>query len=810
MIKPLIRDLKFGLQLLLRNKTFSAVALLTLALCIGANSAIFSVINGVLITPLGYPEPDRLVEFFNSYPKVGVGKTLNGAPDYLDRRQASEVLESAALVRSRNANISFEGSSMRVRGMLVTPDYFSVFQVPPAIGRAFTEEEGLEGNDAVAILEHSLWQQLFGGRQDAIGRKILVNDRLHEVIGVMPDGYEMLPRDAMIILPFALTQELIEARHNNYARMYGRMRPGVTLQQLQSRIDALNRENYDRFPQYRDRYDKWGFNSIVVGLHDQMVAGIRSDLYLLQAGVFVILLIGCVNLANLMLVRSNQRQGEIALRFALGAGRTGVARQLLTEGLLLALAGGALGLAVGKASLQTIVALGAEQLPRSAEIALDGNVLLFTLAISLLTGILFSAIPVLQSFRRDLQTVFRQTSRTGSGGRLASWVRSGLVTAQVAMAFVLLICAGLLLSSFQKLQQVDPGFDSQGLFTARVSLRGDRYREAAQRRAFVDEALERVGALPGVQEAAVASRLPLEGINYSDVVTVEGNPLGEGEKPPMAVYSFIGANYFEIMKIPLIRGRSFDDRDSEGGQCAAVIDQGLSDKFWKDANPLGGQIRRGQKGPFCTVVGVAAAVKMKHIAETQPIGAIYFFYRQFRLPEVVLVIRMQGPMAPLAASVRKQISQIDPGLPLYDAATMQGRISESLQRRRTPMMLLTVFAAVAVALSAIGIYGVLAFSVGQRVKEFGIKLALGAQPSSILKQVLGRGLALILIGLGLGLGAALAVSRLLEGMLYGIAPVDPQVYLLVALLLTVAALTACLIPSLRATRVDAVEVLRFE
>ena len=819
----LLQDLRFGIQLLTRNKLFSSVALLTLALCIGANTAIFSVINAVLLRPLPYPESDRLVMLYNIYPNVGVDKGSNGIPDYLDRREETEIFDSLSLLQLQYYTVGTESAPLRVSGMRATPTVFSVFRTMPALGRPFNEEESEIGSDQVVVLGHDLWADMFGGSPGIIGQEIRLDGVPRQVVGVMPQGFELLDRELSIIVPYAFTdeQKSDQARHSNYATMIGRLRDDVDLPMAQERIDALNARNAERFPQFKELLENAGFATKVVGLHDEIVETIRPTLYLLQAGVAFVLLIGCVNIANLLLMHSNGRTQELAIRTAVGAGRWRVARQLLTENVLLAGLGGLLGLAVGAGGLRLLSLMGLDQLPGAETVAIDTTTAGFTLLIAVATGILFGTIPALQVSRGNLEEVLRQTGRSGSQGRSAAVTRSVLVVAQVSMAFILLIGAGLMIVSFQRILDVDPGFRPERVLTTGVNLPESRYEDADDFRTFSLRALERLRAIPAVSAVGMTTMLPFSGDNNSSVITIEGRALAPGENPPVPHYNFIDDGYLAAMGIPVRQGRSFERTDTADSLQVALIDQHMADRYWPNASPIGARLRQGiedfeavgfdEQPPWLTIVGVVGNVKVADLAALDDVGTIYFSQRQSPQRASWIVVKGELPETQLTNAVRREILALDPELPLYfDTKMLETRLDESLLSRRAPMTLLLVFAGIALFLSAVGIYGVLAHSVSQRTKEIGIRMALGAQPSSVLVETLWSGGKMVVVGLVAGVLGAIWLGRLASSLLYGVAPTDPGVFALVLGLLTSVALVACAIPSRRATRVNAVTALRHD
>jgi predicted permease len=816
-----LQDLRFGLKLLWKEKAFSLTALLTLALCIGANTAIFTVLNTVILQPLPYPEPERLATLYNIYPGVGVtDRGANGVPDYLDRKKLTDVFDSVALAGGSGYDVGAAGSPQRIDGEYVTPDYFRVLRTRAALGRTFTEDEAVLGKEFVAVLSHGLWKDMFARDPNVLGKDIRMSGNVYKIIGVMPEGFGLRRRETRVWVPFAFRKEqtTVEARHSNNWGMIARLKPSVTIQQAQRRIDALNRQNLELFPEFRKLLEEVRFGTVVHGLKDEIVRDIRPTLYLLQAAVGFVLLIGCVNIANLMLVRSNIRIRELAVRFSLGAGRLRLARQLLTESVTLAALGGALGLALGYAGVPLLARLGARELPRANALGIDGTVLACSAAVSLLAGIAFGAVPVFHLFRRNLNDVFRQTERAGTGQRQAMWTRSALVVCQVSLAFVLLIGAGLLTLSFSRLLSVDPGFRPERVVTARFSLPQVRYKEDPQRRDFVARLIENVRAIPGVRHVGATTYLPFSGSNNASVISFADRPFEPGEKPPVPGWNRVDAGYFQAMGIQLLQGRTFTEGDGPDSMRVVVIDEFLAKNRWPKGNAVGSRVFRGipegpdkeeRKNPW-TIIGVVRSVKVGDLAEQNPVGQIYFHHKQFPAGTMHVVVRTAADDIQVASAIRREVQRMDSELPLFDVKTMPERLSESLLSRRAAMVMCLVFAGLALLLSAIGIYGVLAYAVTQRTREFGIRVALGASVRDVLGMVVGQGLKLAGIGLAIGIAGAFALTRLMTTLLYDVKPTDPRVFAAVALALGLVAVIASFVPSIRALRIRPAIALRYE
>jgi len=814
-MERLLQDARYAIRVLLKDRAFTITALLTLALCIGANAAIFAVVNSVVLRPLPFPGPDRLVYIYNSYPKAGVERASTGVPDYYDRLRETDVFEELALYQERGVTVGSEGNVERLSGMAVRPSLFRMLRATPARGRAFTEEEGEPGADRKVILSQALWERLFGGRDSAIGQDLRINGTPYQIVGVMPDDFSFMSSDVELWIPLAFTaeQRSDDARHNNSWTMVGRLKPGASVEQAQQQIDALNVRNLDRFPDLKEILLNAGFHTVVRSLQEDVVAPVRSTLYLLWGGVLFVLAIGAVNITNLVLIRSTARMRELATRHALGAGFARITRQLLTETVVLTLIGGALGAAIGYWGLTVLTGVGLDALPRSAEIRMDRTVLGFTMALALGVGLLVGLVPILNLRHLNLSQAFREEGRSGTSSRSARAVRRLLVASQVAFAFMLLIGAGLLLASFERVLAIQPGFEPQALLTARVSPPSVRYPEQPQVRAFADRFLQAVRALPGVEAAGVTSNLPFGGDFSDSVIMAEGYQMTPGESIISPYQVTVTPGYMEALKVPLRSGRLFNDGDTPTSQRVVIVDETLARKFWPGQNPIGRRMfkpdnpedltKPGPKTRWITVVGVVGETKMAGLVTSDTrLGTYYFPLPQDDLRTMTLAIRTKGDPLAVTSAVRQALASIDPELPLYSVKTMDDRIGESLSDRRTPMMLAAMFALVALFLAAMGLYGVLAYQVAQRRKEIGIRMALGSEPRGIFTLVLREGITLLAAGLVVGLGGAFAIRRAMESQLYGVSAMDPLVLAGVAGVLGSVAVAACAIPARRASRID--------
>jgi predicted permease len=814
-------DLRLAFRLLWKDRAFTATALLTLALCIGANAAIFSVIHNVLLRPLPVPDSDRILLMSNVYPRAGAAVGSNSSvPDYYDRLRETTVYEEQALFNSGNQNLDQNGTPTRVRVMRVTPSVFRLLRVPPRLGRTFSEDEGNPGNNGKVILSFALWQTQFAGDPRAVGRDLRIDGRPYTVVGVMPRDFLFLNPDVMLWTPLAFTvqQKDDSRRHSNNFEHIGRLKPGATLEQARAQIDALNAANLERFPQYKQLLINAGFHTAVTRLQDNLVRDVRSALYLLWGGAGFVLLIGGVNVANLVLVRSRARLKELATRIALGAGRLQIARQLVTESALLTCVSAAAGLAVGSAALRLLGALDIQDLPRGTEIRLDGTVVIYAVAIAITLGVILGTIPIAGILPATLTTLLREEGRTGTAGRGSRALRRALVVAQVAFAFVLLIGAGLLLASFRRVLAVDPGFSTAAVLTSSVSLPAARYSRAQAQRTFTDDALRRIRALPGVLSAGATDSIPF-GDNHSDsVILAEGYQLHPGESviSPTAVRASPG--YFETMSARLVRGRLFDERDTAEASRVAIIDETLAKRFWGDRDPIGRRMYQPtdindllaitDRTVFETVVGVIADMKLRDLTEgPQSVGTYFFPLAQDTSSGLTFAVKTQSDPSAVTGAIRGAIRSLDPELPMFDVQTMGQRLDRSLVSRRSPVLLSLSFGAIALFLSAIGIYGVLAYLVTQRTREIAIRIALGSSAGAIFELVLREGLLLIGGGLALGATGALALRKSVESQLFGVRATDPGVLAGVAGALALVALAACMMPARRAIKIDPVVAL---
>jgi putative ABC transport system permease protein len=807
----LLQDLRLGLRRLLKAPAFSAIVILTLALGIGANTAIFSVIDAVLLRPLAYREPERLVTIVHVYPSLNALEAPVSVPGFRDYRDEIGIFDGVAVESQQGFNLTGMGEPQRVLAARVSAQYFSTLGVAPALGRTLLPDENEESGAKVAILGHGLWQRLFGGEPSAIGKTMSLNGEPYEIVGVMPATFRaFFSGDAELWIPIRFQPENYADgnRTNEWLNLTARLKPGVTMEQAEARVRDFATQLKQRFP---DEYPpNWTLRAFP--LAERMTGRIRPVLLVMLGAVGMVLLIACANVANLLLARGASRSKEIAIRTALGAGRGQLVRQLLTESVLLAVVGGALGLGLAWLAVRGLGALNPGNLPRADEIAINATVLLFTLALALITGLVFGLAPAVHASRADLHGTLKEGGRSATADRSGRGLRSALVVAEMALALTLLAGAGLLVKSVARLSAVDTGFRPEQLLTFQLALPAAKYASDTAAIAFYDEALAAIAAIPGVRGVGATSVLPFGGSWSTGSFTVEGYQTPEGQPDPWGDIRIVTSDYLRALGAPLIRGRHLAAQDGLGTPPVAVVDEEMVRRFWPTGDPIGKRITFGEvtdSTEWITVVGVVGHTKHEAL-DAESRVQLYLPQSQRGLRGMTVVVRTTGDPLAQTASVRRVVAGVDADLPIARIASMESLVEASVGQRRLAMILLAAFASIALVLAAVGIYGVMAFSVAQRTHELGVRMALGAGRRRVLALVVRQGMTLAALGVVIGLLGALGLTRVIGSQLYAVRATDPTTLTLVAILLAGTALLATLVPALRATRVDPVVALREE
>ena len=818
-VRDLVQDFRYAVRTLWRQPAFAAVALVTLAVGIGANTAVFSVVNGVLLRPLPYPDADGLVMVFRTVPRYGFARSTSSYPDFADWRAAgADVAQLAAYAPTSLTSLSADGAERWV-GYRATADLSPVLGVAPAVGRWFTAAEDQPGAPPVIVLSHSLWQSRFAGDPGVTARAVTLNGEPYLIIGVMPPGFAFPSDAAQFWTPLRGDAARLE-RDANFLAIIGRLAPGATAARAQTTFAALAARIDTETPGANE-----GYGIFVEPRHAFVVRNARDGLYVFLGAVVLVLLVACANVMNLLLARGAAREREIGVRRALGAGRGRLARQLLTEGAVLAVAGGGLGVVVAVGVLRLIVALGAGQVPRLDEVGVDGTMLVFTAAVALACGVAFGVVGALANARHEM-TVGTRARMARSGGRAGRRLQRGLVVTQVAMAVTLSLAAGLLGHSFLRLTNVEPGFEPRNLVAARVAPTiaspdlppevPDSVAEAlvfaagAPRRLFFERVRPSVSAIPGVDAVALAYDLPFGGRGFSRPAVPEGRTESEDEAPAVSG-NVVAGDYFRTLGIPLLRGRNFEASDGAGSPPVAIVNEALADGFWPGADPIGKRMRLGgSDNPWTTVVGVVGDVSQRSLAEGRP----PMFYQSIAqspwVDGMYLVVRSSVPSDGVVAALRRVVADLDPSLPLTDVAVSTELIAESVREPRFRAVVLAIFGLSAVIVAVAGVYGVVAYAVSVRRRELGIRIALGAAPTGLVAHVLRDGISLALVGLAIGVGGAVVLSRFLRGLLYGIGPLDAATFGVVVTVVAAVTAVACYLPARRAAAADPLESMRME
>jgi putative ABC transport system permease protein len=812
------QDIRFGARQLLKNPGFAAVAVLTLALGIGANTAIFSVVNAVLLRPLAYPDSGQLVSLSERGPDWSGGSL--SYPNFTDWKNQQSVFEKFGVCSGGSFTLTGAGEPVRLAGALMSADVFEALRTQTEIGRVFGADEDKPGAAPVAVISHALWRDRFGGDAAIVNRPINLDGKPYAILGVMPAGFEF-PEKVDLWLPVGpYSADSYWQKRDNHPGLFGlaRLKAGVTLEKARADLDVIAVRLEQQYP---DSHKTRGAQ--IDRLLDDKVGNVRRALWILLGAVSFVLIIACANVGNLLLARAAAREKEMALRAALGAGRWRIMRQLLTESGLLALLGAVVGLLFAKGILHVVTALAGESIPRADEISLDSRVLLFSGLVAVLTGILFGLAPTWHARRVDLQGTLKETGRGTTSGRAG--LRQGLVIAEVALTFVLLVGAALLLVSFHRLLQVNPGFVADHVLTFQFTLPGEKYQSVEQEILFCQALREKLRALPGVRAASLVSQAPLHEGGWDMRFVIEGRPEPPPHLQPSLQVHLIAPDYFRVMGIPLLQGRDFTEQDNRehvrgagnnwgDGLNSVIIDEEFAKRHWPNQNPLGQRVRIpwGERGkqPIMSIVGVVGRVKEHRLSDQGGMVQAYFPIYQQPLLNIAVVVKTTSEPAAMLTAMRQQVSQLDPALPIYGISTMNEMRDQNVAPDRLNLGLLGGFAFLALVLAIIGLYGLLSFTVTQRQREIGVRMALGAQRFDVLNLVVGQGMRLVLIGAFIGLLGSFALTRVLASVLFNVEPDDPLTFVTVTFSLCVVALLACYIPARRATKVDPMVALRFE
>jgi putative ABC transport system permease protein len=819
----LIRDLRYALRAFARSPGFTLAAILSLAIGIGANTAIFSITSALLLHPLPYKDPDRLVILWNTSPGLGITRDWFSTAQYFDIKNGHHGFEEIALALGGNFNLTGDGEPERVGVVRVTSNLLPMLGANAGYGRLFTPDDGRLGGPNVAVLSYGMWARRYGSNPQIVGRQITVNSHLYEVIGVLPKSFS-IPREVMptldgtdqadIMIPLPFAADAAETRGHEDYNIMAKLRPGVTLQQARAEMDTITARLRQSHPEVYPA--NGGLTFVILPLLEQVVGNVRHTLWLLLAAVACVLLIACVNVANLLLSRAVGRQREMAVRTAVGASAGRIVRQLLTESVLLAMGGGVLGILLAVLCIHWTRILGPQSVPRLSEVGVRADALLFTLLISIVSGVLFGLAPALRVARPDLQTVLKDSDR-GSAGASAMWGRGNhlrrfLVVIELAISVVVLIVAGLLLRSFIRLQNVSPGFNPTNVLTLELTMSSDKYKDPEVVRATYRQLWERLERLPGVTAAGGISSLPLSNMLAWGPITVEGRVLPPGETFINADEWIASGHYFEVMQIPLLKGRLFNAQDTADKPHVLLVDEFMAQQLWPNQDPLGKRVSFGDlaaKPQWATVVGVVGRIKHETLDSDSRI-AIYMPQSQYISRAMNVVLRSNTDPIALASAVNHELHELDHDLPVFRVLTMEQRVAASLARRRFTTVLLGGFAGLALALATIGIYGVMSYLVSQGTREIGIRMALGATQRGVVQLVVRQGMVLALFGVFTGLVAAFAFTRIVSGLLFGVATTDPLTFSVIAVLLVAVALIASYIPARRAARIDPMISLRSE
>ena len=808
-METLKQDLRYGVRMLIKSPGFTVVAVLALILGIGANTAIFSVVNSVLLRPLPYSEPERLAQLWEADTRKGRSEMPASYPNFVDWRDQKNTFEEVVAYSDWTFNLAGTAEPERIRSAIVSPAFFSILGIKPIRGRGFLTGEDEPGKDLVAVISESLWQRRFDSDPNIVGRSVNLDDKSFTIVGVIARGVQapLLSDEIELWAPISHGFGFTD-RDSHYLNVIARLKPDATLQQAQADMNTIAGRLAQQYPE-----SNTGRGVRVVSLNEQIVGNFRTSLLVILGAVVFVLVIASVNVANMSLARTGARQKEMAIRTALGAGRARIVRLLLTESLLLSLFSGVIGLLVAVWGIDLLVALSPADLPRVKEVSIDLRVLGFTLAVSLLTGILFGILPALRASRPNLNERLKAGGRSATSGTNRQHLRGFLVISEIALSLVLLVGAGLLIRSFLRLQAVNPGFNPTNVLTMQIDLSGPKYKTGAQVIAFHKQLLERLKQLPGVQHASTRSFVPIA--NDASFAYLRFNVerrRGEVSEVPAAFYNAVSPDYFDAMRIPLLKGRGFSESDVRGSQNVAIINSTLAKRFFGGEDAIGNRISvedNPKEEDWITIVGIAGDTKPREL-RSEPVAELYMPYAQQPERSMSLMIRYLEGGAGIAGAVRNEVLALDKDQPVYSIRTLDSVLSESVAVPRFRTLLLGIFAGVALILAGVGIYGVISYGVSQRTHEIGIRMALGAQATDVLKLVVKGGMMLVLIGVAVGLAGALALTRLLTTLLFAVTPTDAATFATVSIGLILVALFACFIPARRATKVDPLVALRYE
>jgi putative ABC transport system permease protein len=828
-METLLNDIRYGLRMLVKSPGFTAVVVLTLALGIGANAAIFSVVNTVLLRPLPYPHAEQLVNVWGKMTNEGIPKNDLSDPEWWELKETNQAFSGvAAYSLGGGVNLTASGKEpVRVAAAVTTWNLFDLLGTQAALGRVFSADEDLPGKNHVAMLSYSLWKSQFGGDPEITSKNIRLDDDVYTVVGVLPNGFNFAKKQD-IWVPLGLDHAKQSNRGSHYLRVLGRIKPGLSVQQAGIDTARFGQQLIREYPNYYVRNADLGFGIYVVPLQEELVGSVRQALLVLLAAVFFVLLIACANVANLLLVRASAREKEVSIRAAMGAGAWRLGRQMLTENILLAVIGGGLGLLLSYWGIEALKVMGPDSLPNIGAVGVDVRVLLFTLVLTLGTGLIFGLAPIVRVIRANLAVSLREGGR-GTLGSGSHKLRNALVVSEIAMALMLLVGAGLMIRSFQQLLQVNPGFQPDHVLVTELSLPKNRYPDDMKSNTFYREALDKVRALPGVLSAGAVSELPMNDEYSSGSIFLEDTSVQSVQRttfngPGSALLPYLETDarsatsgYLEAMKVPLVKGRYFTTGDTADSQYVAIVDTDFATRFWPNSDPLGKRLAfdvvPNTKPPqirWRTIVGVVGHVKQYGL-DVRGREQAYFPHPQSSgYLQMTMAVRTSNNPESMASSVREAVGSLDKDLPLFGVKTMDTLVTSSTAQAKLNMVLLALFAGLALLLAAVGIYGVMSYAVSQRTQEIGIRLAIGAQTQDVMRMVVGEGLKLTVLGTGFGLIGALIVAQLISSLFFGIGPYDPITFAGITALLGVVAFLACYIPARRATRVDPLVALRYE